>query len=753
LSERGVKWAIGLTLFVATVAVYSRSLGSDFTFVNVDDNHYVTANPDVQRGLSLDGLAYAFTSTEAWNWHPVTWLSLELDSSLFGISANSYRRTNIIIHAAAAVMLFCLLQRMTGDIWPSALVAALFALHPVQVESVAWITERKGVLAALFWLLTMAAYAWYAERPGLGRYLLIFVPFVLGLMSKAVLVTLPPALLLLDYWPLRRWPRNAMPTRYVPASPARLVIEKLPLFALVLAASRETARLGKPIMGTLEQFPVSERLAVIPINYVAFIRSLLWPTDLAVYYPHPHNTLPWWQPVGAAVFVVFLTAIVVVLRRWRYLPVGWFWFLGTLVPVIGIVQLASHARTDHYVYLPSIGVFMMISWALADLFPRGSFAKIAVALALAALVGCAVLTWNQLGYWRDSEALWRHDLEVSGDSYVAHERFAMALAEKGDLAGAEQHLRIALSLPGAKPEAWGNYGVVLEKLGRIDDAAEAFERMIKLDPRTVEGYLKLARVRLLQGRLDDAVPHFEAAARLQPESTDVRLELVSALTEQGDFSRAHTQLEALLARDPDSAALQVELARLFWRQRKLPEMLAAAERALARDQLHAEAWNYKGLALEGLGRSAEAIAALKRAVRLDAKEPFYHVNLAHALYDAGERGEAAQQFAAASRLLPEWPQAMLAEAWRQATHPDGQRRSGAHAQRKAIIVCQATNYGVAEALDVLAAAETELGHFDDAVTHAKAALKLLRSDASSDAAKAIRERLALYEMHKPFRDP
>jgi tetratricopeptide (TPR) repeat protein len=759
-ARRAAAWGIALALAVAVLAVYGRSWSGQFHFVNFDDDQYVTGNSRVRGGLTADGVVWALTTLDAYNWHPLTWLSLQLDAELFGTSATGCHRTNTLLHAANTALLFGLLLRLTGALWRSAAVAALFGLHPTHVESVAWVTERKDVLSTLFWLLTTAAYAWYARRPAAGRYLLVLVPFALGLMSKPMLVTLPATLLLLDYWPLRRWPPEEgrpaeQPPRpaYAPASLRRLVIEKLPLFALALASVPLTFRAQSEIVWTLGQFPVPVRVANALVSYVKYLGMTLWPVDLAAFYPHPRDTLPWWQPVGAGVLLTAVTgAVLWAGRARRYLVVGWLWYLGTLVPVIGLVQVGLQGMADRYLYVPSIGLFLMAAWGMADLRPRGSPRAAAAALTVAALAACLVLTWRQVGYWRDSETLWRHALAATGDTVAAHEKLGLALADKGQPEEAVEHLQAAVRLEPRDVQASRNLGFVLERLGRRDEAAVEFERVLQLAPGSATAHLHLGRIRRRQGRHEDAVRLFDAALRLEPTSSEARVELAAALADSGEFTRAREQLDVLLRHEPDSPTLHNVLGILFRRQGQLTEAVASFDRALALRPSLPEAWNNKGLVLETLGRLPDAVTCLERAVELDPQQQGYRLNLAHALYESGNHGPAAKHYAAAFRISPDWPRSVLAEAWLKATHPDARRRNGTQALRNAQIACEGTGYQVAAGLDVLGAAHAEVGHFDEAATWARAALRLVPDGTGATFADGIQQRLSLYEQRRPYRE-
>jgi tetratricopeptide (TPR) repeat protein len=710
-------WAVALCLTAAVVAVYARAC--DLGFVNFDDDDYVTANAHVQRGLSLGGLGWALTTLDAVNWHPLTWLSLQLDVQLFGPYAAAFHRTNLLLHAANTVLLFALLRRLTGALWRSAAVAALFGLHPAHVEAVAWVTARKDVLSTLCWLLTTAAYAWYAERPGLRRYLLVVALFALGLTAKPMLVTLPATLLLLDYWPLRRWPAGT--TRYAPASPRRLLAEKLPLFVLVVPAVVLTLLAQKPIINTLADYSLYDRLANALVSCVRYLRMAVWPAGLAILYPLPRETVPVWQAAGAAALLLALTtAAVWAGRSRRYLLVGWLWFLGTLAPVIGLIQNGPQALADRYTYVPYIGLSLIPVWGLAELCRRGTPARAGLGvLAGGALVGFAVLAWLQVGCWRDSETLWRHALAVTPPNRGAEAMLAMALAEKGAFAEAADHFEASLRLDPDNAATHVNLAAALVPLGRLDDAAAHLERSLELRPGAAGAHYNLGAVRAQQGRLGEALRHYRAAVEIEPHS----------------------------------ARLHAELGRLLKRQGRLADALACYDAALALKADDAATWNHKGVALEGLGRLEPAAACYRRAAGLRPDQLVYRLNLASVALGRRRMEEAAEQLRAASELAPDWPRVALGEAWALATHPDARRRDGKLALRTAALVCAATHDEMGQALDVRAAAHAELGQFAEAVAWQRRALALLPADAPAWLRAALEDRLRGYEKQQPYRHP
>ncbi|TMB07957.1 MAG: tetratricopeptide repeat protein, partial [Deltaproteobacteria bacterium] len=462
---------IAVLLALATLLAYWRVVQCGY--LNLDDDLYVTANPAVWGGLTLAGARWALTATHAGLWHPLTWLSHMLDVQLFGPNPAGHHATNLLLHVANVVVLLLVLVRATGALWPSAAVAALFALHPLHVESVAWVAERKDVLSGFFGLTTIWAYVRYAQRPAPGRYALVVLSLALGLMAKPMLVTLPLVLLLLDRWPLRR------------GMSLRLVVEKLPLLALAAAASVMGIVAGQraDAVGSLARFPLEARLANALVSYARYLGKTLWPSRLAVFYPYP-SAWPAWQLAGAAVLLAAVTTVAIVhMRRRPYLLVGWLWFLGMLFPVSGVVQDGSQAMADHFTYLPLIGLFVMVAWGGQDLLARCPVpppALKASALALLLALGCT--TWRQVGYWHDSTRLFTHALEVTSANWLAHNNLGDALAREGKLEEATGHFAESVRLEPSNPDAHYNLGVALHRQGRPAEATLHYREALRLAP-------------------------------------------------------------------------------------------------------------------------------------------------------------------------------------------------------------------------------------------------------------------------------
>jgi hypothetical protein len=487
--------ALTLIAFEPAASIWT---SSSLPFLNLDDNDFV-AERHVRTGLTLDGLGWALTTTRAYNWFPLTWISFEMDATLYGQGAAGYHRTNVLLHTAAVVLLFLALDRMTNAPWRCAVVAALFAVHPLRVESVAWVAERKDVLYALFWMLSLLAYAWYTSRPTWSRYLAVLVSFALGLMSKPMTVTLPAVLLLLDWWPLGRL--NGVSRRTL----VRLGLEKAPFFLLAAGVVLLTLRSQNPLVRTLEEYPLGVRVSNAVVSYVRYLALLVWPADLAVFYPHPGRSLSWWYVTGCACILLALTAAAVRLARLcPYFLVGWLWFLGTLVPTIGLVQLTNQAMANRFTYIPSVGVLLAVVWGIADL--AGRRARLAAgAVAVVAVGACIPATWMQLSYWRSNRSLWTRALEVTGDvNPTAHNHLGGVLLEEGDLDGAEAHFVAATRQEPTYTQAWYNLGLIHARRKRPDLAVPCFEAAVRSNPGHASALHALGLALEMSGRSEEA---------------------------------------------------------------------------------------------------------------------------------------------------------------------------------------------------------------------------------------------------------
>ncbi|MGC2271189.1 MAG: glycosyltransferase family 39 protein [Candidatus Sulfotelmatobacter sp.] len=531
-----------LLLVLVTLAFYNPVVHNGFT--NFDDNGYVTDNLHVRAGLTWETVKWAFTSREDANWHPITWLSHALDCQLFGLNPVGHHYVSVLLHATNAVLLFLLLESATGMTWPSFMVAALFALHPVNVESVAWAAERKNVLSMLFFLLTLRAYGWYVRRESVRRYLVVAALFALGLMAKPEIITLPFVLLLWDYWPLQRMFGDAavLDSRFsvpgerreglslasapVPRSFSFLVLEKTPLL-LLSAGSAVITVVAQRAGHAMRTASAWVRFGNAIVAYVRYIGKAFWPARLAVEYPHLGRFLPAWEVYASAAVLIAVTAVVLRWRKRRYLVMGWFWFLGTLVPVIGIVQVGVQSMADRYAYIPYVGLFVCVIWGIADMARERKIAGVWFAVpAILVLATFGMLTRRQIGYWHDSETLWKHALSVTENNYTAHDALARALAKEGRVEEAIAEHNAAEALHAYSPADMIEIGTFEQTHGHVQDAIEQYKR--SLDAAT------------------DAKSRAVALTWLG-----------SAFTEIGDITRAKMSYEYALQQDPDNSAALV----------------------------------------------------------------------------------------------------------------------------------------------------------------------------------------------------
>ena len=493
-------FALAFLLVGATVALYSPV--NHHPFINYDDDGYVTDNVHVRTGLSGDTIAWAFTTYDEANWHPLTWLSHALDYQLFELDPAGHHDVNLLLHALNVALLFWVLWRATGYPGRSLMVAALFALHPINVESVAWIAERKNLLSMFFFLLALGAYQWYARSPRLQRYLVVMLLFACGLMSKPQVITFPCVLLLWDYWPLRRMfsGRESVSEMVpAPAFPAKsfswLLLEKLPLFAMCVASAVVTVKAqyaGGAMSGSMNWFPFSVRLGNAVESYVRYIGKVLWPSHLALMYPHP-RTLDWWAVSAALVLLLAVTGLVVASRRHRYLLVGWLWFLGTLVPMIGVVHVGSQAMADRYAYLPLIGLFLILCWGVAD---WAQYQQLSLAWPIAAsagvLLALSITTHRQIGYWKDNLTLWAHSVQVTTNNYEAEDNLARTLMDRGKIAEALPHLRAAEAIVPTDAMTHLYLGFNQQQSGDLRGAIEQYKQVLSL---TQDDILHTAQLR------------------------------------------------------------------------------------------------------------------------------------------------------------------------------------------------------------------------------------------------------------------
>ncbi|MCE5210493.1 MAG: tetratricopeptide repeat protein [Deltaproteobacteria bacterium] len=486
------KLIVYIVLIIAALVVYWQV--SQFDFLNYDDPVYVTENSHIQSGITLKGIDWAFSTTHAEFWHPLTWLSLMFDYELYGLNAGGYHVTNIILHILSVLLLFRLFHRMTGALWKSAFVAAFFALHPLRVESIAWISERKDVLSAFFWMLTLCLYVYYVEKPAIKRYLLVLFSFICGLMSKPMLVTLPVIMILLDYWPLKRFESQK-------GSLFLWQLREKIIFFIVSAVFSIITIYAQPGISTNDlSFPLESRIINALGSFVVYIGKTFWPGNLTVCYPFIAQA-PAWQVSGAVLLILAVSAAVILAnRRWPYLFAGWFWYAVALLPVIGIIPGGYNAMADRYVYLPSIGIAIMMAWGVPLLFKSENLCKkILFPAALAFLIIMSVLTWKQCGYWRDSLTLFSHALHVNSHNYHAHINVASYLVKENNFKEALYYYDKAIEIKPDKADAYNNRGIVYAKMGRYQLAIDDFNKAISLQPDNANIFTNRATFYLNQG--------------------------------------------------------------------------------------------------------------------------------------------------------------------------------------------------------------------------------------------------------------
>lgn len=533
---------LGLALLV--LLTFAPAL--DYGFVNYDDPSYVTENAHVRAGLTAAGVRWAFTHFHASNYHPLTFVSHMLDCELFGLRARGHHLTSLLLHIGAAAVLFEALRRMTGAAGRSAFVAAVFAVHPLRVESVVWIAERKDVLCGLFFFLAIAAYAGFARRGKGWRYLALVLAAACALLAKPMAVTLPCVLLLLDLWPLARLPRTSW--RAAARALPPLALEKAPLFALAAVFGYLTVRAQEDALMAVETLSWPHRLANAAVAYVAYLGKLLAPRDLAVFYPH--TPIPAWKAAAAAAVVAAATALA--LAAWRrapYVTVGWLWYLGTLVPVIGIAQVGNQAMADRYTYLPGVGIAIALTWGIADLAGAGP-RRLLAAGGAAAVLALAVLARAQVATWQDSVTLFRHALAVAPPSVVVHLNLAEGLREAGRPDEATAHYRAALALEPTRAEALAGLANALLARGRLDEALASMRAALELAPEDPRLHHGMAVILDAAGRRDEAIEHLERAVALDPGLAAAHLGLADLLGRRGETERARRHLEAARALQP-----------------------------------------------------------------------------------------------------------------------------------------------------------------------------------------------------------
>jgi tetratricopeptide (TPR) repeat protein len=736
------RWLVtGVCIFLAaiTFAVFGQALRHEF--VNFDDDRYVYENPVVQKGLTWEGFRWALTYGQIGHWHPLTWLSHMLDCQWYGLNAGGHHLTNVLLHTATVILLFLILRRMTGFLWRSAFVAAVFAIHPLRVESVAWVAERKDVLSGLFFMLTLGAYVRYAQgRSSVERrassagsgslaldplarrseakmarfwtldYGLVVLFFALGLLSKNMLVTLPFVLLLLDFWPLNRL------SGFAPRVLFRRVAEKIPLLVLTVGSCVATALVPEKL--TADTLPFGLRMENAVVSCVTYLWQMIHPAGLACLYPNPVNHLPLWQVAGALGLLLAISGAVWAFRQTRpWLVVGWLWYLGMMVPVIGMVQISYYAHADRYTYLPQIGLYLLLTWAAADLCAGWRHRRVVLGggatVILVALIFCARV---QTAYWRDSESLWTHTLACTSDNYIGHYNLGNVLLQKGNMNDAIAHFQTALQIKPDYVEAHNNLGGVLLKKGRVDEAIAQYQTALQIKPDNAETYYNLGNALRRKGKVDEAIAQYQMALQIKPDYAEAHINLGNALLQKGKVDEAVAQYQTALQIKPDLVEAHCDL----------------------------------GNALLQKGDVDEAIIHYQTALQIKPDNAEVHNNLGNILLQKGKVNEAIAQYQAALQIKPDYVEAQNNLAWVLATCPQASLRNGNKAVELAQRANQLTGDGNPGVLGTLASAYAEAGRFPEAVETAQRALHLAQTQSNTALADAIRSQLKLYQAGHPF---
>jgi tetratricopeptide (TPR) repeat protein len=593
LNDRWMIFGVCLFLGAITWLVFGQTL--HFQFINYDDNEYVYKNAQVARGLTIEGIVWAFTHVHSANWHPLTWLSHMLDCQLYGLNPGGHHLTNVLIHAATAILLFLVLRQMTGALWRSAFVAAVFAIHPLRVESVAWVAERKDVLSGLFFVLTIGAYVRYARRPWSPvRYGLVVLLFALGLMCKPMLVTLPFVLLLLDYWPLNRVTPPADRDDKKVQSPRNLVVEKLPLLALATASCVTTLFAQKVALQPLANISIMARMGNALISYIVYLRQTFWPSGLAVLYPFAVRDVVASRVLLSLALLVCISLVIFLLRRrLPYLVTGWLWYVIMLGPVIGILQVGDQSRADRYTYLPQIGLLLLLTWMAADLSVRWRHRRLIFsALSTIVLMALAFSARVQAAYWQNGLSLWTRALACTADNVVAEQNLGQTVHEQGRVDEAITHFEKALQINPSQASVHSSLSVALLEIGRVDESLAHLQTALALDPHDGDAHYNMGNTLMELGQAGEALVHYNTALQINPDDTQALNNMAwmlatwpDAMIRDGTKAVALAERAVLLTDNTEPRAVAT-LAAALAETARFPDAVKTAERAaqLARDE-------------------------------------------------------------------------------------------------------------------------------------------------------------------------
>lgn len=770
-----------LLLVLAVLAVFGQA--AHFDFVNYDDDGNVYENPIVEKGLSATSVGWAFTHAQNGNWIPLTTLSHMLDCQLFGLRAGRHHLVNVLCHAVTAVLLFLVLRQMTGSLWRCAAVAALFAVHPLRAESVAWVSERKDVLSGLFFILTIGAYVRQTRKPSRTGYVVMLFLFALGLLGKTMVATLPFVLLLLDYWPLGRL-RDGRQF-------LRLAAEKTPFFALAAAACVAAALVPGFVLAGAGRLSFWNRLANALVSYVVYLRQMVFPVRLVTPYPLLSNGPPLWEAALAFLLLAAITAAAMAQRKKHpCLLVGWLWYLGMLVPVIGLVQISDDtAHADRYTYLPQIGLALAGTWALGEWSQVWKHRRVVLgALSMAVITVLTIRGHAQASYWKNSETLWNHTLACDPYNTIAYYSLGLALARKGEGERAIGEFRKALEINPRYAQAYRSLGDILSEKGEKKQAIAEYQKALAISPNYVAALNNLGTALANEGQSGEAIAQFRRALQINPGLKTARFDLAVALADEGkteealaeyrkalelypDYARAHLNLGLLLDQCGRAAEATVHLRkaleinpRLAGARESLGKVLLrngdfaggiacfAKTAALDSDAEPLPRWLKLGGALSRNGDLAEAIICYQQAIRIDPRSPDAYANLGLASFRQGKSKEAADAWQQALAIKPDQPPIENNLAWLLATTPDASVRNGPKAVALAEQANQTTGGANAFVLHTLAAAYAATGRYGEAAAIARRALELAAAQKNDDLAARLPKEIKLYETNQPLRD-
>jgi len=590
----------------------------NFNFVGFDDELYITENSHIQAGLTIEGIVWAFETFRAGNWHPLTWLSHMLDCELYGLNPMGHHWTSLQIHIINTLLLFFMFQKMTGAIWRSAFVAALFALHPLHVESVAWLAERKDVLSTFFGMLTILAYIRYVKKRNLFRYSLIFIFLSLGLMAKPMLVTMPFVLLLLDFWPLERLKYYSSDQSSKTFS---LIYEKIPLFIPVAISSVLTilAQKEAEALYTFEALPVTTRIANAFVSYASYIIKTIWPQKLAIFYPHPFGMLSSWNIFGSVLLIAGLSFLAIrMLNQYKYMAVGWFWYLGTLIPVIGLIQVGAQSMADRYTYIPLTGLFIMLAWGISDLLKKWHYRKTVLAVCtIILLFTFSTRSYFQIRHWENSAAVFKNAIQTTKNNWLAYRELGLALMRDDKLDDAVFYYKKALQIRPKYLTALDNLGMTLYRLEKFEEALFYYSKALKIDPKNAGIHNNTANILTALGKLEEAIKHYKKAVLIDSEFADAHYNLANVLAVQGQLDKAVLYYESAIKKNSEYSDAYYNLGCILFRQKKYKEALVNFTQVIKINPDYKQAYNQIGIILLQRGKIKKAEKFFSKAVQID----------------------------------------------------------------------------------------------------------------------------------------